>query len=230
MKTRIAYYVVALAISQTAFTACTNFAVVARDANAIADASDAAANAFAAANRDLSSSWADADAATHARLEATYATTDANAAIGAANTARLMAAAVSLAAFAGAYILDKRRGGVKLRIAYYVVALAISLAAFTGAFGYAAAYARIIANADGVAAYDDVRRAREALEAALGDGVGVRDGAARLGAAYDSAEAAYDSHSNVGVAVTAYGMAAAVSLAAFAGAYILDKRRAPPAG
>ena len=113
-----------------------------------------------------------------------------------------LATAVSLAAFAGAYILDKRRrvGRMNLRIAYYVVALAISLAAFAGAYGYAN---------DASAAYDKARNtAKLAQNHSLGAFIASN-------AADDAADAA---------ARVAYIMAAAVSLAAFAGAYILSKK------
>ena len=100
---------------------------------------------------------------------------------------------------------------MNLRIAYYVVAFAISLAAFTGAYGYASptAYAAAIsgAAADAKAAYDAADAAYTAY--------------VKADAAYAAADAAF---------VTGYGVAGAVSLAAFAGAYILDKRRTPPEG
>ena len=103
---------------------------------------------------------------------------------------------------------------MKLRIAYYVVALAISLAAVIGAYGYAA----------------DARDAADAVY----DGYAVkfqnpdsdcwREPGCPTRLATMMAENAYDAAARR--ARVAYGMAAAVSLAAFAGAYILSQKAA----
>ena len=148
---------------------------------------------------------------------------------------------------------------MNVRIAYYVVAIAISIAAFAGAYGestgprlevqrladaanrdYAASnreYEAALA-ASGVAADAADRatpgkdfqlfRARDAAAARLSD-------AERSLAYYgEVAQAANNARTRTGSAVTdvpAYALASAVSLAAFAGAFILDRRTQPrPAG
>ena len=111
---------------------------------------------------------------------------------------------------------------MNLRIAYYVVAFAISLAAFTGAYGYASptAYAAAISGAAADAAYDAADAARVAYATYT-----AYDAAYTAAIKADAADAAADA-----AFVTGYGVAGAVSLAAFARAYILDKRRTPPEG
>ena len=105
---------------------------------------------------------------------------------------------------------------MNLRIAHYVVALAISLAAFAGAYGYASPSARLEAT--------EHEAAVQALMAAMrrSDKEDLRAGRENGSSATEIA--AFDA------AAAAYGFAGAVSLAAFAGAYILDKRRVPPEG
>ena len=124
---------------------------------------------------------------------------------------------------------------MNLRIAHYVVALAISLAAFAGAYGYASPSARLEATEHEAAVQalmaamrrsdkEDLRAGREngssATEIAAFDAAVAEAAKARASANDDTANDAY----------AAYGFASAVSVAAFAGAYILDKRRTPPEG
>ena len=119
---------------------------------------------------------------------------------------------------------------MKIRIAYYVVALAISLAAFTGAYGYTyparAAAAAMLAAAAAMnataakAAYNTAAYNTAAYDAAA-DVVYKANARALIGA-YRAVDAAVV---YTAAARTAYALAGAVSLAAFAGAYILDKRR-----
>ena len=94
---------------------------------------------------------------------------------------------------------------MNLRIAYYVFALAISRAAVTGAYNYAATNANATAAAGATAA--SKRH-------------GLKDGWLEIARAADAANATATT-----AALTAYAIAGAVSLAAFSGAYILDKRR-----
>ena len=137
---------------------------------------------------------------------------------------------------------------MNLRIAYYVVALAISLAAFAGAYGYADAYALTARTADDEAAsHPGVVWARDIFGIlstdASAEAVAERANIARLLIAEDNRinaaalsavgaarAAAAAANAAVAAARVAYIMAAAVSLAAFAGAYIIDKRRTPPKG
>ena len=92
---------------------------------------------------------------------------------------------------------------MNLRIAYYLVALAISLAAFGAAYNYAATNANAAAGAT-----------------AASKRHGLKDGWLEIARAADAANATATT-----AALTAYAIAGAVSLAAFSGAYILDKRR-----
>ncbi len=92
---------------------------------------------------------------------------------------------------------------MNLRIAYYVVALAISLAAFAAAYNYAATNANAAAGAN-----------------AASNRHGLQDGWGEIARAASAANATATT-----AALTAYAIAGAVSLAAFSGAYILDKRR-----
>ena len=131
---------------------------------------------------------------------------------------------------------------MNLRITYYVVALAISLAAFAGAYGYATARGEVAAaraaNAKG--ANYAVSKADREVDGAWeysnvyilnttprGTQARTELAEARTRAAADLADAAVaDAPAAAALAaVPAYGMAASVALAAFAGAFILDKRR-----
>ena len=132
---------------------------------------------------------------------------------------------------------------MNLRIAYYVVALAISLAAFAGAYGYSypsaadLAGARAFAGAATAKAERANDRATVASKAAADRAYVAAD--YRAGEAAYAAELAraanYDANQAVGgfaraartATIAAYGMATAVSVAAIAGAYILDKRTQP---
>ena len=133
---------------------------------------------------------------------------------------------------------------MNLRIAYYVVALAISLAAFAGAYGYASptAYAADISGAAAKTADTDAKtacnyayyaaakaadaKARDAYDAAFDAAktAAVACAAAKT-AAVDADTDADKANTKANAAfVTGYGVAGAVSLAAFAGAYILSKK------
>ena len=92
---------------------------------------------------------------------------------------------------------------MNLRIAYYLVARAISLAAFGAAYNYAATNANAAAGAT-----------------AASNRHGLQDGWGEIARAASAANATATT-----AALTAYAIAGAVSLAAFSGAYILDKRR-----
>ena len=98
---------------------------------------------------------------------------------------------------------------MNLRIAYYLVALAISLAAFGAAYNYAATNANATAAAGATAASNRH---------------GLQDGWGEIARAASAASAASAANATT-AALTAYAIAGAVSLAAFSGAYILDKRR-----
>ena len=131
---------------------------------------------------------------------------------------------------------------MNLRIAYYVVAFAISLAAFAGAYGYASPATAVCA-APNAAAWADTWCAglipaigfvynAAVYKAALagvvydptsGDGATVAGVVYKVNTISANSAAAKAAHA---AARTAYGMAAAVALAAFAGAYILSKKAA----
>ena len=142
---------------------------------------------------------------------------------------------------------------MNLRIAYYVVAFAISLAAFAGAsvpvvgdlatdgeggeVGAArAAFKGAVHDWSAAIAAEDAAKARAiaADPAVVAAAAAQASAYARLVAARDGSSEASDrarvanSEAAWGAAlaaVPAYGMAASVALAAFAGAFILDKRR-----
>ena len=109
---------------------------------------------------------------------------------------------------------------MNIRIAYYVIAFAISFAAFTGAYGYTyTARADAYDTAEGVEALD-----RAIAQTKVSGGFAF-DPSGRM---YIRArDAARDARA---ITIPAFGTASAVALTAFAGAYILDKRRVPPEG
>ena len=108
-------------------------------------------------------------------------------------------------------------------MAYYVVALAISLAAYYGGLAGAAA-------ASNAAAFN-AAAASVAVAAVAADTTNSAAAAyverARNAADHASWRASVSESRTI---TAAYGLAGAVSLAAFAGAYIIDKRRTPPKG
>ena len=99
---------------------------------------------------------------------------------------------------------------MNLGIAYYAIAFAISLAAAAGAYSYTYTAVTTAYSSAATAAW------------AKGQPKSVQDQVA--------GHAEHDAWVARGLTIPAYGMVVAVSIAAFAGAYILDKRRVPPEG